>query len=783
MATPPITSPNANVDFSPPSHLAPTGLDGKWTNYIQHAANLILILERSGKIKSFKQVHAPTRETDLIGRTIYDLIRPEFHGVVRNTLCQVCDTNLPASCEIAGLDPGGAERWYSIQIDPILDSGVIQAVKLAANDITSHKQTESELWKTQAYYRTMVEDMPALMCRFLPDGVLTFVNEHYCRYFNLEREQLVGQNFFQFIPSEDRESVRQHFASLSLQNPATTYEHKVIAPDKSMRWQRWTDRAIFDDLGFPVEYQSIGEDITESKLTEQALHASEEKYRKIAEISNLFVGAMDIDVAIQASLASIGQTVGARRVSIFQVRNENGQKKSTMIDNTHEWCAPGVLPAIHQLKDLDTEKYTWILSQLDWSQPHFLEDCSKLPNQAGTEKEMALQLNVTSCLFVPMVLAGELSGVLTLADIDPIWLKQVQDFSLFRVIGEIIANALERQRAQEAERRARQQSESLRRVMAALTSELDLEQVLNSILDYLEKVIPFNLAVVLLQDGKAYHLKTCKGLQFPDQQSNFSFLTEKTLLKEIYSSGQTLILADAQQDERFRSLSAHESIHGWLGVPLRLRGKLMGYLIICSEIPGAYGQAEAALVQTFADQSAIAIDNARLYQQAQQLSVTDPLTGLNNRRRFFELARKEFQRSQRYRRDLSILMIDIDHFKQVNDLHGHLAGDRVLQSLARDLVQNLRGNDLLGRYGGDEFVVLMPETDLRQACQVAERICQSISGTPLKITAGEVCISASLGVAALDVECKGLDTLLVRADRALYAAKETGRNQVCAWHA
>ena len=147
------------------------------------------------------------------------------------------------------------------------------------------KQAEDLLRESEGRYRTIVEDMPVLICRFLPDGTLTFVNDHYCRYFNAHPDDLVGKNFFQFIPDEQRAEVRQHYSSLTLKNPAKTYEHQVLAPDGTTRWQRWTDRALFDPQGFPVEYQSIGEDITEQVQRNLALQDSEERYRRLLELT------------------------------------------------------------------------------------------------------------------------------------------------------------------------------------------------------------------------------------------------------------------------------------------------------------------------------------------------------------------------------------------------------------------------------------------------------------------------------------------------------------------
>ena len=160
---------------------------------------------------------------------------------------------------------------------------------------------------------------------------------------------------------------------------------------------------------------------------------------------------------------------------------------------------------------------------------------------------------------------------------------------------------------------------------------------------------------------------------------------------------------------------------------------------------------------------------------------TDPLTGLANRRRFFEMAEAELARTRRYDAPLSLLMLDIDHFKEVNDTHGHRAGDRVLGSLALICLEVLRNVDVVGRVGGEEFAILLPETGLDGAMEVAERLREAIEksavvreeGVPLRVT-------VSIGVAILE-DGTNLDTLLNRADAALYDAKHRGRNRVRAF--
>jgi len=160
-------------------------------------------------------------------------------------------------------------------------------------EIKEREQAEKELRKSEERYRTVVQDMPAMICRFLPDGILTFVNSPYCDYFDKKNEALIGQNFFQFIPEEDQEKVRNHFNSLNQIDPMITYEHQVIAPDGNIRWQQWTDRAIFDEKNRLTEYQSVGRDITEEKLSQEEKNELESQLqhaRKMQAVGTLASG-------------------------------------------------------------------------------------------------------------------------------------------------------------------------------------------------------------------------------------------------------------------------------------------------------------------------------------------------------------------------------------------------------------------------------------------------------------------------------------------------------------
>jgi len=169
--------------------------------------------------------------------------------------------------------------------------------------------------------------------------------------------------------------------------------------------------------------------------------------------------------------------------------------------------------------------------------------------------------------------------------------------------------------------------------------------------------------------------------------------------------------------------------------------------------------------------------------ELQRLARTDPLTGVFNRRQFFEVGLQEFSRARRYGNTLSLLMLDIDHFKGVNDRWGHAAGDQVLQSLVAIISSLIREQDCVGRLGGEEFAVLLPETESAGALASAERLRAAVEQTEIACATadgGVVRVTVSIGVAASAADDASFEAVLARADKGLYAAKETGRNRVVA---
>jgi diguanylate cyclase (GGDEF)-like protein len=250
-------------------------------------------------------------------------------------------------------------------------------------------------------------------------------------------------------------------------------------------------------------------------------------------------------------------------------------------------------------------------------------------------------------------------------------------------------------------------------------------------------------------------------------------------------SGEPVHVADVASSDVYRKGEhlEREGLRSLLSLPLLVRGRCIGVMTFYHRQPRGYDEEELRFLMTFAGTVSIAVDNARLYGEQARLAVTDGLTGLYNHQHFHEALAAEVGRARRYGQPLSLVLVDIDHFKQYNDAWGHQAGDALLRELAGVFRSAARQNDLVARYGGEEFAFLLPQTDKRQATALAKRLCRAVLRR--RYEGGEALpggrLTISLGVASYPEDVGLPHELVTRADQALYRAKSLGRNQVQAW--
>jgi len=323
------------------------------------------------------------------------------------------------------------------------------------------------------------------------------------------------------------------------------------------------------------------------------------------------------------------------------------------------------------------------------------------------------------------------------------------------------------------------EAETLRQASAVVLQALDLQEAIRRILEQLAHVLPYDSASVQLLEESELEIVGGRGWDDPDAVIGMRFsIPGDNPNTKIVQEHTPVVLRDAPQAYSEFRKPPHDHIRSFLGVPLIVRERLIGLLAIDAREPNYFTDDHVRVASAFADQVAIAIENAQLYNDLQELSQTDPLTGLHNRRGLVELGRRELERARRFGHALSLLMFDLDRFKGINDMYGHGVGDDVLVAIADRCHRNLREVDILTRYGGEEFVALLPETDLASAHEVANRLRQEVEGQPFETEAGSLVVTISVGIAAWRPAINDLDELLEQADAALYEAKASGRNRV-----
>lgn len=290
---------------------------------------------------------------------------------------------------------------------------------------------------------------------------------------------------------------------------------------------------------------------------------------------------------------------------------------------------------------------------------------------------------------------------------------------------------------------------------------------------------------VLLLEGEMMRLASLEGEGFGQDfiDAHEGMKTGDCLCGLAAKTGEIIVSENSGADSRHTITYEGIVAHGHVIVPLKARGKVTGVLFLYLEANAEIDERQLMLLHAIGDHLGVAIDNVRLYEKTKELSLHDPLTGLANRNLMYIELKENFAMARRFDRPFSVIMMDLDLFKDYNDSYGHTAGDKLLVETARVILRNIREVDLAVRYGGEEFFIILPETNTEGAHDVAERIRMEIMATDHfpSDTAAPAHITISGGVATYDRDLANIGDLVERADRALYESKNKGRNMVTSW--
>lgn len=567
---------------------------------------------------------------------------------------------------------------------------------------------------------------------------IQFVNPATESILQISAEALLGRNINEYLTNEYR-GIFQKETSRIETGHSTSFELEIEVLHGEHVYILVTATPRINHSGEQIGSYAIFRDITELKKSNQVLQESEAKFRSLVEQSNVGIFLADADGKIIEWNTRMELMMGLSKDDAIQKENFE------LLEHLSLTESKGKAPArtfMNLFKGLVEGEY---------------EESFNQPVQA---------------------------------EINPTFgTKKFIEISLFPIrtdsdtrIGGMVVDITEQKRMEDVENQQRIFIEALRDTSEALNSVLDFDKLMERILTNADRVIPSDAGVVLLFENGFLKVVQSRGYVergLSDLTGKPAFpITDMKNMVTMAETGQPLAIADTASFAGWNPLPENKWVRSYIGMPLCVRDRIIGFVSLFHGTPGFYTQESADRLKAFASQTATAIENARLYAELQHKADTDELTGLRNRRSFFELGGREVERANRFGHSLSALMIDLDFFKQVNDTFGHPVGDRLVQGIADQFRKNLRNVDLVARYGGDEFVVLLPENDLAAAAEVGKRLQKAIETIYVETAQGKARVGVSIGVATINDNVKNLSTLIEFADRALYHAKQYGRSRV-----
>jgi diguanylate cyclase (GGDEF)-like protein len=398
--------------------------------------------------------------------------------------------------------------------------------------------------------------------------------------------------------------------------------------------------------------------------------------------------------------------------------------------------------------------------------PVYAPDVSKDPRYiakvAGTSSELAL----------PLMVREHVVGVLDLQSAQSDYFD-AETIDLLALFSTQASMALENARLRSMERRRADQLEAINAIARHTTAVLDLDELLGVVCDLLLEWFRVDQVTVLMVEGDALRIRAHEGRLTPSLAMGAMLSPGVGLAARALASGRSIIENNVTEVDGY--VPGFVETQSEICVPLIFLGEKLGVLALDASRKDAFDIEDRQPLESVADICAAAIQNANNFNRMKQLAYVDGLTGIHNRR-FFEMRIvEELERAVRFQGRLSMIMVDIDNFKKLNDEFGHLLGDEILRSVASILKQQLRRMDMVCRYGGDEFAILVPETTGENAIRVAEKLRRHVETHPFPGVPRPVTISC--GVAAYPTHGPSRDDVVAAADGALYSAKQAGRNR------
>ena len=623
--------------------------------------------------------------------------------------------------------PNGEKRITRLQSFPIKTAPRSFQIGVIVQDVTKQLQTEASLRQSEERHRLLMEQNPAAVVVYQA-GIVLYVNPAGITMMGAKAaSELIGKNILNFVPEQWRDLAQETIANdYVLDNQAI--EQKIIR----------LDGEEIDILasGTHVQYQgekavqSVFLDITERKRIQKALQETQEHYRTLYSAMNEGQALHELiydDAGIPINYRILDVNPAFEKILALKKEDAIGAKATDLYQEAE---AP------------------------------YLDIYAKV---ALTSEAITFETT-----FSPM------SSAFKISVFSP---QKGQFVTLF-------SDITERKKAEDLNEQRKAEMRAQLTISRQLDEMISFNETLQVVLDNAVKHLHASAGRVIITSPSLSQIIIRNNLSEDTiaSLSEYCPLCSKAKWHECVMQKDYTFQHPLDNDDLFYCPPLKKSEYQTvLSSPLKNQNALLGYIQLYRHEKKPFTEAETQFLETMLQQSIMAIKKVHLFEETQRLSITDVLTQLNNRRHLYTLGKRECERAQRYNTPLSALMVDADHFKKINDNYGHAAGDKVLQELAQHLRNSTREVDVLGRYGGEEFVILLPDTEIPAAIELAERLRQRVDQEiTLTRLNNHPTLTISIGVAAMGEDTPTLDALLDKADIALYDAKRAGRNTVIA---
>jgi len=436
----------------------------------------------------------------------------------------------------------------------------------------------------------------------------------------------------------------------------------------------------------------------------------------------------------------------------------------------------GVIKPLSTMKlRQDNPIVTWLRRESQGLSRREIETLPEFHSLWQEEKEDIRSAEIE--MFVPLMHSGRLIAVLTVSKKRKGKLYTVEDLDLIKFTADHVAVSMEKEYLREQVEEQRGELALINRLSAIMTSSVNIEEIFENFAQELNSAIDIDYASVALIEEDHLRILALFSRLNSGRRVGDKIPFKDSAAEWVAEHKESLYQADLEHGREFSNTKAHikQGMRCAIYLPLVVRDDVIGTLLIASKHTQAYNPGQIQALKHLASQIAMPIENAQLYARAEQRARVDELTGLFNRRHFEERFREEIARHSRRENSFSLLMLDLDSFKTYNDIYGHPSGDLLLNQIGRIIKSSIRSADQAFRYGGDEFVVILPETDVEDAYVVAERTRERIAD---EMKAREIAVTCSGGLANYPSDGMMHGELVTMADTALYYAKRTGGNRI-----